>query len=41
MATLMKLGSLPPAKDPDHPTAAESTATDEMLAEYRRIFRCH
>ena len=33
MATLMKLGSLPPAKDPDHPTAAERAATDEKLAE--------
>lgn len=41
MATLMKLGSLPPAMDPDHPTAAERAATDENLAEYRRIFRCH
>jgi hypothetical protein len=41
MATLMKLGSLPPAKDPDHPTADERAATDQKLAEYRCIFRCH
>ena len=41
MATLMKLGSLPPAKHPDHPTADECAATDEKLGEYRRIFRCH
>jgi L-asparaginase len=41
MATLMKFGSLPPAKDPDHPTPAESAATDEKLREFRRIFRCH
>jgi L-asparaginase len=41
MATLMKLGSLPPAKDPDHPTADERAATDEKLTEYRGIFRCH
>jgi hypothetical protein len=41
MATLMKLGSLPPAKDPDHPTAGERAATDKKLSEYRRIFRCH
>jgi len=41
MATLMKLGSLPPAKDPDHPTASERAATEERLVEYRRIFRCH
>jgi L-asparaginase len=41
MATLMKLGSLPVAKDPDHPTVDECAATDEKLAEYRRIFRCH
>jgi L-asparaginase len=41
MATLMKLGSLPPARDPNHPTAGETAATDEKLGEYRRIFRCH
>jgi L-asparaginase len=41
MATLMKLGSLPSAKNPDHPTAGERAATEEKLAEYRRIFRCH
>ena len=41
MATLMKLGSLPPARDPDQPTPDERAATDEKLAEYRRVFRCH
>ena len=41
MATLMKLGSLPAAKDLDHPTAGERAATDEKLEEYRRIFHCH
>jgi hypothetical protein len=41
MATLMKLGSLPSANDPDNPTSEERAATDQKLAEYRRIFRCH
>jgi L-asparaginase len=41
MATLMKLGSLPPSQDPDHPTSRERAATDERLGEYRRIFRSH
>ena len=41
MAALMKLGSLPPAQDPDRPTAAEKAATEAALAEYRRIFRTH
>src|SRR6516164_7947092 len=34
MATLMKLGSLPLAKDPDHPTPDECAATDRKLAEF-------
>jgi len=41
MAALMKLGSLPPATDPDHPTERERAATDAKLVEYRRIFRSH
>ena len=32
MATLMKLGSLPSAKDPDHPTTGERATTEEKLA---------
>ncbi|HEY7065466.1 MAG TPA: asparaginase domain-containing protein [Chloroflexota bacterium] len=41
MACLMKLGSLPPAADPDHPTEAEQEATMAKLAEYQEIFDTH
>ena len=41
MACLMKFGSLPPAIDPDHPTAAESAAVHEKLAAYQKVFDTH
>ena len=41
MACLMKLGSLPPAADPDHPTDAEREATRTKLAQYQEIFDTH
>jgi L-asparaginase len=41
MACLMKLGSPPPAADPDHPTAAELTAIRRKIAEYQAIFDTH
>jgi len=41
MAAIMKLGSLPPAADPDHPTAAETRATHAKIQEYQRIFDTH
>lgn len=41
MACLMKLGSLPPAADPDKPTEAELTAIRKKLAEYQVIFDTH
>ncbi len=41
MACLMKLGSLPPAGDPDNPTAAELKVIRDKLAAYQRIFDTH
>jgi hypothetical protein len=41
MACLMKLGSLPPAKDPDNPTAQELSATRKAVAAYQAIFDTH
>jgi L-asparaginase len=41
MACLMKLGSLPPARDPDRPTADELSATRKAVAAYQRIFDTH
>ena len=41
MACLMKLGSLPPTADPDHPTDGELAATRAKLAEYQAIFDTH
>ncbi|MBI2358987.1 MAG: asparaginase [Deltaproteobacteria bacterium] len=41
MASLMKLGSLPPAADPDNPTNAERDAVDAKLAQYQAIFDTH
>jgi len=41
MACLMKFGSLPPATDPDHPTAAESAAVHEKVAAYQKVFDTH
>jgi hypothetical protein len=41
MASLMKLGSFPVAKDPDTPTKAEAKRTAEALAAYQAIFDSH
>lgn len=41
MASLLKLGSLPPAKDPDNPTADELAATRKAVAAYQAIFNTH
>src|SRR5262249_18103275 len=41
MACLMKLGSLPPAADPDHPTEGEREAVLARLAQYQAIFDTH
>ncbi len=41
MACLLKFGSLPPAKDPSHPTAAERTATRKAVAVYQAAFDSH
>lgn len=41
MAAMMKLGALPPAADPDRPTAAEQAATAAKVAEYQKIFNTH
>jgi L-asparaginase len=41
MACLMKLGSLPPAVDPDNPTQAELKAIRDKLAAYQTIFDTH
>jgi hypothetical protein len=41
MACLMKLGSLPPAADPDHPSEGEREAVLAKLAQYQAIFDSH
>jgi len=41
MAALMKLGSLPIAKDPAKPTADEQEATRKAVAAYQEIFWTH
>lgn len=41
MACLMKFGSLPPAADPERPTAAELEAVKSKLAEYQAVFDTH
>jgi L-asparaginase len=41
MACLLKLGSLPPAKDPNNPTAEELAATRKTVAAYQAIFNTH
>jgi hypothetical protein len=41
MACLMKLGSLPPAADPDHPTDGEREAVLAKLAQYQAVFDTH
>ncbi|MEV0029568.1 asparaginase domain-containing protein [Nocardia sp. NPDC050793] len=41
MAALLKLGALPVAADPEHPTSAEQAATECAVAAYQRIFDTH
>ncbi|MBX3747637.1 MAG: asparaginase [Verrucomicrobiae bacterium] len=41
MASLLKLGALPPAVDPMRPTEAERRAILGRIAEYQRIFDTH
>jgi hypothetical protein len=41
MACLMKFGSLPPAANPDQPTAEEAAAVREKVAVYQTIFNTH
>lgn len=41
MAAMLKLGSLPAAKDPDHPTADELAAIRAAVAAYQEIFDAH
>jgi L-asparaginase len=41
MACLLKFGSLPPAKDPDRPTAAEIAAIRKAVAAYQAVFDNH
>jgi len=41
MACLMKLGSLPPAADPDHPSEGDHEAVLAKLAQYQAIFDTH
>jgi len=41
MACLLKFGSLPPAGDPDSPTAAELAATRTAVAAYQKVFDTH
>jgi L-asparaginase len=41
MLCIMKFGMLPPAKDPSSPTAAEKSATSDVLDKYQAIFDTH
>ena len=41
MASMLKLGRLPAAKDPLNPTADERQATVEKLGAYQEIFESH
>jgi L-asparaginase len=41
MASMLKLGRLPKAKDPRHPTSAEREVLFSKLAEYQEIFDQH
>ncbi|NSC25480.1 hypothetical protein FM076_31735 [Streptomyces albus subsp. chlorinus] len=41
MAALLKLGALPPAQDPFHPTPDERAATQEAVARYQALFDTH
>jgi L-asparaginase len=41
MAALMKLGSLPPARDPDNPTLQERAAVHDKVEQYQALFDTH
>jgi L-asparaginase len=41
IASLMKFGALPPAANPDQPTAAEKAAVREKVASYQSVFDTH
>jgi L-asparaginase len=41
MACLMKFGSLPPARDPDCPTASERAAIEKAVEQYQHVFDTH
>jgi hypothetical protein len=41
MAAILRLGALPPAADPDHPTETEVAAIKEKLAGYQEVFDTH
>jgi hypothetical protein len=41
MACLMRFGALPPAADPDRPTAVERRATLDAVAQYQAVFEKH
>ena len=41
MACLLRFGSLPTAKDPDHPTGDELDAIRKAVAAYQEIFDTH
>jgi hypothetical protein len=41
IAAIMKFGSLPVAIDPANPTAEETQAVKDAIAEYQKIFDTH
>jgi hypothetical protein len=41
MACMMRFGALPPAADPENPTAAEKAAVEKAVANYQRVFDTH
>ena len=41
MACMMKFGALPPAADPDNPTAGEKSAIEKVVASYQAVFDTH
>lgn len=41
MACMMKFGALPPAVDPEKPTASERSATEKVVAAYQDVFLTH
>ena len=41
MACLMRFGALPPAQNPDRPSAAEKSAIEAAVARYQAVFDTH